>query len=180
MLWGYIFNPCSLKEGTETSHPVATVAVPQLSCRITGLAPQWKYELMLCICCLLYPRCRVWQPDAKYHMPMSIGSFSYTQNGLVYLARSQIIGHQRLCSLLQGTKVIYITKMFYCNIKMEYCSKNIVLTLLKIISTEPENPSEGKSLDWILSLIKACMIICRHFVFFFWYNCKCKPASMVG
>ncbi len=51
-------------------------------------APKQKDELMRCTCCLLYPRCVVWQPDAKYRMPMSIGSFSYTRSGLVSLARS--------------------------------------------------------------------------------------------
>ncbi len=35
----YFCNPHSLKEGTETSRPVATVAVPPLSGRVTGLAP---------------------------------------------------------------------------------------------------------------------------------------------
>lgn len=85
----------SYKEGTETSRPVASFAVPQLNCRVTGSAPQWKHELMRCTCCLLYPRCGVWQPDAKYRMPMSIGSFSYTRSGLVSLARSQFVGHRR-------------------------------------------------------------------------------------
>ncbi len=32
------------------SRPVATVAVPQLSCRVTGSAPQRKHELMQCTC----------------------------------------------------------------------------------------------------------------------------------
>ncbi len=51
---GYVCNPRSLKEGTETSRPVATVAVPPLSCRVSGSAPQRKHELMRCTCCLLY------------------------------------------------------------------------------------------------------------------------------
>ncbi len=92
---GYVCNPCSLKEGTETSRPIATVAVPLLSCRVTGSAPQRKHELMRCTCCLLYPRWGVWQPDAKYRIPISIGSFSYTRSGLVSLARSQLVGHRR-------------------------------------------------------------------------------------
>ncbi|KTF96543.1 hypothetical protein cypCar_00039656 [Cyprinus carpio] len=41
-------NPHSLKEGIETSRPVATVAVPPLSGRVTGSAPQrkpdWCYQ----------------------------------------------------------------------------------------------------------------------------------------
>ncbi len=44
------------------SRPVATVAVPPLSCRVTGSAPQ--RELMRCICCLLYSRCDQRQLDA--------------------------------------------------------------------------------------------------------------------
>ncbi len=57
--------------------PVATVAVPQLSCQVTGSAPQRKHELMQCTCCLLYPHCGVWQPDVKYCMTMSIGSIGF-------------------------------------------------------------------------------------------------------
>ncbi len=57
-------------------------------------APKRKDELMWCTCCLLYLHCGVWQPDAKYCMPMSIGSFSYTRSGLVSLARSQFVGHR--------------------------------------------------------------------------------------
>ncbi len=33
---GYVCNPRSLKEGTETSHPVATVAVPPLGGRVSA------------------------------------------------------------------------------------------------------------------------------------------------
>ncbi len=62
---GYVSNPCSLKEGMETSCPVATVAVPPMSGRVTGSALQRKHELMRCTCCLVYPRCGVRQPDAK-------------------------------------------------------------------------------------------------------------------
>ncbi len=61
---GYVCNPRSLKEGTETSRPVATVAVPPLSCRVTGSAPQRKHELMRCTCCLLYSRCDQRKLDA--------------------------------------------------------------------------------------------------------------------
>ncbi len=41
---GYVCNPHSLKEGMETSHPAVTVAVPPLSGRVTGLAPQRKHD----------------------------------------------------------------------------------------------------------------------------------------
>ncbi len=78
----------------ERRRHVATVAVAQLSCRVTGSPPQRKHELMRCTCCILYQRCGVWQPDAKYRMPMSIGSFSYTRSGLVLLARSQFVSHR--------------------------------------------------------------------------------------
>ncbi len=44
-------------------------------------APKRKDELMWCTCCLLYSRCDQRQLDANYRMPMSIGSFSYTQSG---------------------------------------------------------------------------------------------------
>ncbi len=73
----------------ETSHPVATVAVPPLSCRVTGTAPQRKYQLMRCTCCLLYSRCDQRQLDANYRMLMSIDSFSYSRSGWISLARSQ-------------------------------------------------------------------------------------------
>ncbi len=43
-LLGYICNPRSLKEGTETSRPVATVAVPPLGGRVSGSAPQRKHD----------------------------------------------------------------------------------------------------------------------------------------
>ncbi len=91
--FGYVCNPRSLKEGTETSHPIATVTVPTLSFWVIGSAPQRKHELMRCTCCLLYQCCGVWQPDAKYCMPMSIGSYSCTRSGLVSLARSQFVCH---------------------------------------------------------------------------------------
>ncbi len=77
----YVCKPHSLKEGTETSRPIATVAVPLLSCRFTGSAPQRKHELMRCTCCLLYSRCDQRQLDANYRMPMSIGLFSSTRSG---------------------------------------------------------------------------------------------------
>ncbi len=64
------------------SRPVATVAVPPLSCRVTGSAPQRKHELR-CTCCLLYLYL------CNDRMPMSIGSFSYTRSGLVSQSRSQ-------------------------------------------------------------------------------------------
>ncbi len=41
---GYVCNPRSLKEGTETSRPVATVAVPPLGGRVSGSAPQRKHD----------------------------------------------------------------------------------------------------------------------------------------
>ncbi len=78
---GYVCNPRSLKEGTETSRPVATVAVPPLSCRVTGSAPQRKHELMRCnLSALILTR---WSAAAGCNdrMPMSIGSFSYTRSG---------------------------------------------------------------------------------------------------
>ncbi len=44
---GYVYNPCSLKKGTETSHPLATAAVLSLSGWVTGSAPQRKPEYVL-------------------------------------------------------------------------------------------------------------------------------------
>ncbi len=41
---GYVCNPRSLREGTETSRPVATVAVPPLGGRVSGSAPQRKHD----------------------------------------------------------------------------------------------------------------------------------------
>ncbi len=41
---GYVCNPRSLKEGTETSRPVATVAVPPLGGQVSGSAPQRKHD----------------------------------------------------------------------------------------------------------------------------------------
>ncbi len=63
-----------------SSGPIATVAVPPLSCRVTGSAPQRKHELMRCTCCLLYSCCDQRQLDANYRRPMSIGSLSYTRS----------------------------------------------------------------------------------------------------
>ncbi len=40
----YVCNPRSLREGTETSCPVATVAVPPLGGRVSGPAPQRKHD----------------------------------------------------------------------------------------------------------------------------------------
>ncbi len=41
---GYVCNPRSLKEGTEMSRPVATVAVPPLGGQVSGSAPQRKHD----------------------------------------------------------------------------------------------------------------------------------------
>ncbi len=78
---GYVCNPRSLKEGTETSRPVATVAVPPLGGRVSGSAPQRKnminavHRLPLIL--------TLWSAAAGCNdrMPMSIGSFSYTRSG---------------------------------------------------------------------------------------------------
>ncbi len=71
----YVCNPRSLKEGTVTSRPVATTAVPPLSGWI--LARLLSENLnMRCTCCLLI--LMLWSAAAgcNDHMPMCIGLFS--------------------------------------------------------------------------------------------------------
>ncbi len=86
---------------------------------------------MRCTCCLLYQRCGVWQPDAKYRMPISIGSFSYTQSGLVSLARSQFVGHQRDVSVPSFREWGLHTKPTTVLYK---CVKGLVHQKIKILS----------------------------------------------
>ncbi len=77
-LWrclGYVCNPRSLKEGTETSRPVATAPVPPLSARAPAQLLSENLN-MRCTCCLLI--LTLWSAAAgcNNRMPMCIGSFS--------------------------------------------------------------------------------------------------------
>ncbi len=72
---GYVCNPRSLKEGTETSRPVATAPVPPLSGRIPARLLSENLN-MRCTCCLFM--LTLWSAAAgcNNRMPMCIGSFS--------------------------------------------------------------------------------------------------------
>ncbi len=109
---GYICNPRSLREGTETSRPVATVAVPPLSCRVTGLAPQRKHELMRCTCCLLYSRCDQRQLDAIVTCQCPLAHLVTLKVDWSLWWDPNFVGHPtwRLHSLLQGTRVTHVTE----------------------------------------------------------------------
>ncbi len=65
-------------------------------------------------CCSLYTRAARWAAAAYDCMPMCIGSFSYTRSRLASLARFLFVGQSdvRLRSLLQGTRVTYVTETF--------------------------------------------------------------------
>ncbi len=69
---------------------------------------------MQCTCCSLYTRTARWAAAAYDCMPMCIGSFSYTRSRLASLARFLFVGQSdvRLRSLLQGTRVTYVTETF--------------------------------------------------------------------
>ncbi len=111
---GYVCNPRSLKEGTETSRPVATVAVPPLSCRVTGSAPQRKHELMRCTCCLLYSRGDQRQLDAMIACQCPLARLVTLEVDRSLWRDPNFVGHPtwRLRSLLQGTRVTYVTETF--------------------------------------------------------------------
>ncbi len=113
---GYVCNPRSLKEGTETSRPVATVAVPPLSCRVTGSAPQRKHELMRCTCCLLYSRGDQRQLDAMIACQCPLARLVTLEVDRSLWRDPNFVGHPtwRLRSLLQGTRVAYVTETFRC------------------------------------------------------------------
>ncbi len=112
---GYVCNPRSLKEGTETLLPIATVAVPPLSCWVTGSAPQWKHELMRCTCCLLYSRCDQRQLDAMIAYQCPLAHLVTLEVDWSLWRDPQFVGHPtwRLRSLLQGTRVTYVTETFF-------------------------------------------------------------------
>ncbi len=65
-------------------------------------------------CCSLYTRAARWAAAAYDCMPMCIGSFSFTRSRLASLARFLFVGQSdvRLRSLLQGTRVTYVTETF--------------------------------------------------------------------
>ncbi len=111
---GYVCNPRSLKEGTETPRPVATVAVPPLSCRVTGSAPQRKHELMRCTCCLLYSRGDQRQLDAMIACQCPLARLVTLEVDRSLWRDPNFVGHPtwRLRSLLQGTRVTYVTETF--------------------------------------------------------------------
>ncbi len=113
---GYVCNPRSLKEGTETSRPVATVAVPPLSCRVTGSAPQRKHELMRCTCCLLCSRCDQRQLDAIIACQCPLVRLVTLEVDRSLWQDPNFVSHPtwRLRSLLQGTRVTYVTETFHC------------------------------------------------------------------
>ncbi len=107
----YIGNPRSLKEGTKTYVPspqsldsaVAAVLLVRL------LSENLKMQRT---CCSLYTRAARWAAAAYDCMPMCIGTFSYTRSRLASLARFLFVGQSdiRLRSLLQGTRVTYVTE----------------------------------------------------------------------
>ncbi len=109
---GYVCNPHSLKEGTETSRPVATVAVPPLSCRVTCSAPQRKHELMRCTCCLLYSRGDQRQLDAMIACQCPLARLVTFEVDRSLWRDPNFVGHPtwRLRSLLQGTRVTYVIR----------------------------------------------------------------------
>ncbi len=112
---GYVCNPRSLKEGTETSRPVATVAVPPLSCRVSGSAPQRKHELMQCTCCLLYSHGDQRQLDAMIACQCPLARLVTLEVDWSLWRDPNFVGHPtwRLRSLLQGTRVTYVTETFF-------------------------------------------------------------------
>ncbi len=77
---GYVCNPRSLKEGTETSRPVATVAVHRWA---AGSLARLLSENMINAVHRLPLILTLWSAAAGCNdrMPMSIGSFSYTRSG---------------------------------------------------------------------------------------------------
>ncbi len=73
---GYICNPRSLKEGTETSHPVATAAVPPRWAAGSRFGSSSENLNMRCTCCLLILTLWSGATVCNNRMPMYIGSFS--------------------------------------------------------------------------------------------------------
>ncbi len=79
---GYVCNPHSLKEGTETSRALAMAG-----------SPAWLLSEnlnMCCTCCLFI--LMLWSATVGSNnlMPMCIGSFSYTRSGLVSISEIPI------------------------------------------------------------------------------------------
>ncbi len=79
---GYVCNPHSLKEGTETSCTLAMAG-----------SPAWLLSEnlnMCCTCCLFI--LMLWSATVGSNnlMPMCIGSFSYTRSGLVSISEIPI------------------------------------------------------------------------------------------
>ncbi len=110
---GYICNPRSLK-GMETSHPVATVAVPPLSSWVTGLAPQRKHELMHCTCCSHAVISGSWMRITTCQCPLARLVTLEVDRSLWW--DPNFIGHPtwRLRPLVQGKRVTYVTEMLFC------------------------------------------------------------------
>ncbi len=110
---GFIGNPRSLKEGTETyvlsPQPLDPAVAAVLLVRLLS-----EILKMQRTCCSLYTRAARWAAAAYDCMPMCIGSFSYTRIRLASLARFLFVGQSdvRLRSLLQGTRVTYVTETF--------------------------------------------------------------------
>ncbi len=77
---GYVCNPRSLKEGTETSRPVATAPVPPLSGRAPARLLSENLN-MRCTCCLLYSRCDQRQLDAIIACQCALARLVYTRSG---------------------------------------------------------------------------------------------------
>ncbi len=114
---GYVSYPRSLKEGPETSRPVATVAVSLLSGRVTGSASQRKHKLMRCTCCLLYSRCFQcsisWMWITACQCPLARLVTLEVERSLWRDPNFVCHPTWRLHSLLQGTRVTYVTKTFH-------------------------------------------------------------------
>ncbi len=138
---GYVCNPRSLKEGTETSRPVATVAVPPLSCRVSGSAPQRKHELMRCTCCLLYSHGDQRQLDAMIACQCPLARLVTLEVDWSLWRDPNFVGHPtwRLRSLLQGTRVTYVTETF----PILKCYKIICLALI-LTDNEMQRHKEQK------------------------------------
>ncbi len=82
---GYVCNPRSLKEGTETSRPVATAPVPPLSGRAPARLLSENLN-MRAPAAYLCSRCDQRQLDAIIACQCALARLVYTRSGLVSLS----------------------------------------------------------------------------------------------
>ncbi len=105
---GYVCNPRSLKEGTETSRRHSRCTTAELPGHRLGSAPQWKHELMRCTCCLLYSHCDQRQLDAIiFACQCPLARLVTLEVDWSLWRDPNFVGHPtwRLRSLLQGTRL---------------------------------------------------------------------------